>query len=147
MTDKLTLKELKTMAATAATERKAKLGVFEESAAYKRATHEAITIPELEARLNRVWGKDLAIVWLKTGDFAAVVKPLQLKYERYQLCALAGKVEAKDIDDFIAPPTLVYPSTGELEAMGDESPEVKFACALLAQKLGEVDQKTLEGKS
>lgn len=142
-----TLKELKDLAAAAEAERKTKLDALAESATYKRAYNEAVIIPKLERELNRVWGKDLAIVWLKTGDFAAVVKPKQLKFEKYQLCSISGKVELKDINEFIAPPTLVHPSTGELEAMGDEAGEVKFACALLAQRLGEVDQKTLEGKS
>lgn len=148
MTEKqYTLKELKDLAATADKERQVKLDSFSQAAAYKKALHMAVTIPKLERELNRVWGKDLAIIWLKTGDFAAVVKPKQLQYERYQLRVISGKVEAKDIDEFIAPPTLVFPSTGELEALGDEAGEVKFACALLAQKLGEIDQKTLEGKS
>lgn len=143
-----TIEELKEMKAKAEAARAAKAVKALADYEAKRLRHEAITIPEAEVNTGTTLGVDLGVVWLKSGDCVLVRKPVSIKFEKYQLKSISGKVDMSDIDALLAPPTLVYPPTlGELEKLQDEAPEVKFAAALVANRFAEVDQKSLEGKS
>jgi hypothetical protein len=138
--------ELKNKVAAAAARRKQKLTEFNDASAMLRLENEA-KLADIETETGKTLGIDLAVVWLKSGNMVVVGKPRQVIYEKYQHRAINNQIDAKTIDEFLAHPTVIYPDALHIETLWELEPEAKFAAALLAQRLCEVDQKSLEGKS
>jgi hypothetical protein len=105
-----------------------------------------LAIGDVEEQSGKTLGVDLAAVWLPDGRVIVVQKPCQAAYESYQIKAQNNGVDAKVIDAYTKA-SVVYPTALFVEPLYRDFPGAKFAVALLATRMAEADQKSLEGKS
>jgi hypothetical protein len=137
--------ELQAKIDAAAERRKAKQAASKDAAALLRLENEA-RIGDIEDATGLTLGVDMGVVWCPDGQMVLVRRPSQLSHEKYNLQAMQKDVTAQMLDEFVRPPTVVYPEAGKLEAVWQACPGAKIAVANVASRLAEVTSAGLEGK-